>query len=540
MSKNSLIDRFLMLEEISHEEALYTLNIIIALLVYAENSTVSIINKWYEQFAKNGIITVEDVKDVLTPSELRKFKSLLARYLDECRYYELEREYIEELEYTIKRNKINRLDMLKIQLKHCCYITYRQIYNELDSMVKKVYFDGYFGTIYEVQRYIGRWYKVDGIPEDMLNKLVYIAWSDDNWNIVKRMKQLRKWQVKDITNIVTKAIEFERPLSDTIFKISQISHKEKVRMGRITRTEQAFYNSLAQFNAYKTLGIEKYQIIAVIDDRTSDICRSLNGTSYLLEDYEVFVTAPPFHPNCRSTTRPYVEEIEETEKDPETGETDASNNMTYKEWMDKYGVGSQEKASKTLTKGKKHNKVDMQKKAKINYKDIQGEHSFKLDARRTNPNYNPNDPAYSENCIKCVPTYEMRRRGYDVEAKSIYENKEITKILQQRPDKVWINPNIINAKEDTNFKLDIVHQMNEWGDGARCQIVLASKKLEDGHTIVAEQIHGKTVFIDPQNGELDPNHFKNLIKQECVFYRIDNLNVSDYILGCCKEIDNNE
>jgi SPP1 gp7 family putative phage head morphogenesis protein len=327
-SKDSLIERFLMLEEISHEEALYTLNIIVALLVYAENSTISIINKWYEQFAKNGIITVEDVKDVLTPSELRKFKSLLARYIEECRYYELEREYIEELEYTIKRNKINRLDMLKIQLKHCYYISYNQIYNQLDTMVKKVYSEGYFSTIYEVQRYIGKWYKVNGIPETMLNRLPYIAWSDDNWNIVKRIKQLRKWKVKDITNIVTKAIEFERPLEDTKFKISQISHKEKVRMGRITRTEQAFYNSLAQFNAYKTLEIEAYQIIAVIDDRTSDICRSLNGRRFLLDDYEVYVTAPPFHPNCRSTTRPYLKkELVWTIKSPDIG---------YSEWKKKY------------------------------------------------------------------------------------------------------------------------------------------------------------------------------------------------------------
>ena len=304
--KDSLIERFLMLEEISHEEAIYTLNVIVALLVYAENATVSIIKKWYKQFAKNGIITVKDVEDVLTPSELRKFKSLLARYLEECRRYELEREYIEELEDTIKRNKINGLDMLKIQLKHCYYIAYRQIYNQLDAMVKKVYSEGYFSTIYEIQRYIGRWYEVHGIPEMMLNRLVYIAWNDEGCNIVNRIKRLKKWQIKGIIDIVTKAIEFERPLEDTLFKISQLSHKEKVRMGRLTRTEQAYYNSLAQQQAYKILEIEAYQVIAVIDDRTSDICRNVNGRKYRLADFEVSVTAPPFHPNCRSTTRPYV------------------------------------------------------------------------------------------------------------------------------------------------------------------------------------------------------------------------------------------
>lgn len=36
----------------------------------------------------------------------------------------------------------------------------------------------------------------------------------------------------------------------------------------------------------------------------------------------------------------------------------------------------------------------------------------------TNPNYDPYDKDYSENCIKCTATYELRMRGYDVEADS--------------------------------------------------------------------------------------------------------------------------
>lgn len=317
-----------MLEEISHEEAIYTLNVIVALLVHAENATVSIIKKWYKQFAKKGIITVKDVEGVLTKSELSKFKSLLARYIEESRRYELEIEYIEELEDTIRCNKIDRLKAIKIQLKHSYYIAYRQIYTQLDAMVKKVYSEGYYSAIYEVQRYIGRWSVITGIDNSILSRLVYIVWSDDKCNIVNRIRKFRKLQINNITDVVLKAIEFERPLEDTIFKISQISHKEKIRMGRITRTEQAFYNSKAQQKAYMALGIEAYQIIAVLDDRTSDICRSLNGRRYLLKDYEVSVTAPPFHPNCRSTTRPYVKyDLVWKDKSP---------NIEYSEWKKKY------------------------------------------------------------------------------------------------------------------------------------------------------------------------------------------------------------
>ena len=313
-------------------------------------------------------------------------------------------------------------------------------------MVKKVYFDGYFGTIYEVQRYIGKWYKVDDIPEDMLNKLVYIAWSDDNWNIVKRMKQLRKWQVKDVTNIVTKAIEFERPLSDTLFKLSQISHKEKVRMGRITRTEQAFYNSLAQFKAYKILGIEKYQIIAVIDDRTSDICRSLNGTSYLLDDYEVCVTAPPFHPNCRSTTRPYVDEIEESliernTRDKETGEVD----MTYKEWLEKYKVQDGQDKSKGKRFAGKSGQMQYYKELKIDTEDeVKLEHFYKnINAKKISSTYNDN--IYLSESVKNVKARKIHE--LDIALSKTY------KILGEDNIKNFEKPNIVIVSNEEMSKM---------------------------------------------------------------------------------------
>lgn len=38
------------------------------------------------------------------------------------------------------------------------------------------------------------------------------------------------------------------------------------------------------------------------------------------------------------------------------------------------------------------------------------------DQSATNPKYSPYNDKYSENCIKCTAVYELRRRGYDVEA----------------------------------------------------------------------------------------------------------------------------
>jgi Phage Mu protein F like protein. len=49
----------------------------------------------------------------------------------------------------------------------------------------------------------------------------------------------------------------------------------------------------ATAEAYTDAGIEKYQYVAVEDERTSDICQGLDGKIFLLSEAEVGVNFPP-------------------------------------------------------------------------------------------------------------------------------------------------------------------------------------------------------------------------------------------------------
>ena len=102
-------------------------------------------------------------------------------------------------------------------------------------------------------------------------------------------------------------------------------------------TEEAYFSSAAQKEAFDELGVEQYEIIATLDSHTSDICRSLDGKVYPMKDYEAGVTAPPFHVWCRSTTAPYFEddfgEIGGRAARDEEGNTYyVPADMTYAEW----------------------------------------------------------------------------------------------------------------------------------------------------------------------------------------------------------------
>ena len=79
---------------------------------------------------------------------------------------------------------------------------------------------------------------------------------------------------------------------------------------RIVRTEGSFFHNLVSLERIKKSEHEKVKIIATLDKRTSEICRHKDQQIVEVAKAEVGVTIPPFHPFCRSTIVPYIEDIE--------------------------------------------------------------------------------------------------------------------------------------------------------------------------------------------------------------------------------------
>ena len=171
-------------------------------------------------------------------------------------------------------------------------------------------------------------------------------------------------------------------------------------------------------------------------------------------------------------------------------------------------------------------------------KKIQGYHSNKDDLEKTNPKYKRNDRRYTANCQRCVPTYEARRRGYDVEA--------MPRILDRRDEtsekwaEIFVNAEWYKCPsgvKDIDFVKD---KMKEFGSGSRAEIYVKWPAAAGGHAhvFVAEHYNGQTFFYDPQPTPVlidASSYFAVAEKGNTYISRIDNLEFSNYIKGCCKE-----
>ena len=102
-------------------------------------------------------------------------------------------------------------------------------------------------------------------------------------------------------------------------------------------TEMAAVSSTAQKDCFDELDVEEFEIVATLDGRTSEICREMDGKHFPMSQYEIGVTAPPFHVRCRTVTIPYFEDdygaVGQRAARREDGKTYyVPADMTYKEW----------------------------------------------------------------------------------------------------------------------------------------------------------------------------------------------------------------
>jgi SPP1 gp7 family putative phage head morphogenesis protein len=90
-------------------------------------------------------------------------------------------------------------------------------------------------------------------------------------------------------------------------ELQRVTGVNQSAANRLIRTEGAKVATQADNDLYRDAGLDTYVYMATIDGRTSEICRQMNGKTLEVTNLKPGVTAPPLHPNCRSTTVPDVD-----------------------------------------------------------------------------------------------------------------------------------------------------------------------------------------------------------------------------------------
>jgi len=191
------------------------------------------------------------------------------------------------------------------------------------------------------------------VNEDYLQKVLFKPWAPDGRNFSDRIWENKEKLVNTLHKELTQSIMTGADPQKAIDAIAHDMNVSKANAGRLVMTESAYFGSLAHKDCFIKLGVEEYEIVATLDDKTSEICQEMDGKHFPTKDFEPGVTADPFHVNCRSTTCPYFNDefsLGERAARDENGEVYyVSSDMTYSEWKEAFvDGGSKEELKKNI------------------------------------------------------------------------------------------------------------------------------------------------------------------------------------------------
>lgn len=269
------------------------------------------INAFYGKYATETGLDLTDVRKRLNPKELKSFKEQLNRYYSEVQrlggYSPDTKAYLRELS---AKAYISRLEELQAQMRWQVENLYRTQQLKLFDVLSKGYEDTYLRATFDMQQGIGFAYSFNTLDDNKVRVAVTQKWQGSNFS--DRIWADKARLIDTLNTTIPQGVALgqnPRKVAQTIAKSMNTRYSNAERLAR---TEMGHIANQATLDSYKEVPevLQKYKYLATLDARTSSICRDLDGKIFNMNEAEEGVNYPEMHPNCRSTTIPYFDDVD--------------------------------------------------------------------------------------------------------------------------------------------------------------------------------------------------------------------------------------
>jgi len=302
------------------------------------------IEAFYGRYAKENQITLLEARKRLTPKELLDFNQHAKIYLDEVERLgdkAFTAEYKAYLKELSGRAYVSRIEELITNIRHNIE-TLSTGYNiGLGQILTEAYQDGFYRTMFDIQKQAGFGISFTTPGGKQLEMAIRERWMGQNYS--DRIWADKNKLIIQLEQMLSQEFVRGRGPREVAKDFSDKMQTSYYNAQRLIRTELNYISNKGSMKAYEESGVvEKYQYLATLDSRTSDICRELDGKIFELKEAKVGVNLPPLHPHCRSTTIPYFEdnEIEDRVARDEDGKGKSyklGKDVTFFKWVEQYG-----------------------------------------------------------------------------------------------------------------------------------------------------------------------------------------------------------
>jgi len=231
--------------------------------------------------------------------------------------------------------RLSRLELLNAQLwMESKKVAQKQ--NEVETQAHSATIkDSYYRAIYDSAKKLGATEAFSTLDDKTINKILRTKFAGANYS--ERIWKNTDKLADSLQEVIGKAVALGQSPEVTARMVRERFGVSQYAAMRLVRTETSYFENLATVESYKEMGIEKFQFIATLDMRTSDICRSMDKRIFSMKSAKVGENVPPLHPWCRSTITPYLGKEykvnERIARDPSNDKNYyVQGDMTYANW----------------------------------------------------------------------------------------------------------------------------------------------------------------------------------------------------------------
>lgn len=254
------------------------------------------IYNFYDKYAKDNKLSYQEAMKRVRAVDMRDYVKRANAYR---KANKKNPELLKRLNAQYMSSKITRLELLKLEIEFSILQASNEQVGSFTDYLKNESAYVYGALV------AGNAIKTLNNRE--IETILNMEWSGANYSSrIWRNNDVLANKLKD--ELVKAAINGNNPVV-TARRLRKIFDSTKVNTERLVRTESTYVANATTAKRYEEMGVEEYEFTAVMDRRTSTICREMNGETFKLKDFQPGTNAPAMHPNCRSTIVPSTKDL---------------------------------------------------------------------------------------------------------------------------------------------------------------------------------------------------------------------------------------
>lgn len=270
------------------------------------------IHNLYAKYAKDNELSYTTATEKLTSSEFKNFRFDLEEYVKRIKATNDEK-LLFELNTLSTKSQISRLELMMYDINKALNADYQYKSEVVKDLLIKGVKDNFEYAGYAIDMFKGKHSTFNRLDLNEALRIAEIPWSGKNYS--QRLWSNTKKLSDSLEEHITQSIVQGKSLDKVVREMRGIFDASKSVTKRLVNTEHAYACEQGTLKMYEEIDVEEYEIFAVLDTKTSQICRNLDGSVYETSKATVGFNYPPFHPHCRTTTVPYLDDEDIDDED---------------------------------------------------------------------------------------------------------------------------------------------------------------------------------------------------------------------------------